>query len=196
MARSFHHSPSFARRGRGQEERCHSGDGVAETRQAAAWQGECCVPVLIAPCPPASSSPGSGLQPLWLVRPIPPPAGSKPPAPRLPPRSHVIHMSCSWLFPAAFDLEAVWLDVPRHITGCSSSICPAALGFAPAPGVRSLPEPSWGWLEPTVLLQLWNHPCPHHNVPWVHPCLSCIRPSPGVGRSLPGRVCAQMLARG
>ena len=31
--------------------------------------------------------------------------------------------------------------------------------------------------------------------PWVHPCLCRIRPSPGAGRSLPGRVCAQPCAQ-
>lgn len=100
---------------------------------------------------------GLALQALWLVppwaaAPSPHQLGARPrSAPQLPPRSHVLHMSCSWrgkrLFPAAFDLEAAWLDAPRHVTG-SSSICLAALGLAlgltPAPRVHLLPKPSQG----------------------------------------------------
>lgn len=150
------------------------------------------------PLPPAPLR-GSGVQALPLVR----PAGQRPHPPAsweqapgslggltCPPYEPLL--ASGKAPPAAFDLEAAWLDVPRHVTL-------PALGLAPAPGVRSLPEPSRGRREPRMLLLLRNHrPCPHRASPL--PSLGTSRlvsyPSPpGAGRSLPGRVCAQHSCR-
>lgn len=146
MARSFHHSPSSAWRGCRREERCCHGDREAETGQAATRQGEYCA---------SSPFPSSQLlRGVWMQDLLPHPPTSWEQAPLPGSISHVLHMSCSRLFPAAFDLG---LDAPRHITGHLSR----SAGAPPeAPGVRSL-------LEPTMLLLLWNHPhpCHHHTFP-------------------------------
>lgn len=114
--------------------------------------------------PPLQPTPlrGSGVQALPLVRPagqLPHPPASWEQAPgslgglTCPP--YELLLASGKALPAAFDLEAAWLDVPRHVTL-------PALGLAPAPGVRSLPEPSRGRREPRMLLLLQNHcPCPH-----------------------------------
>lgn len=91
-------------------------------------------------------------------------------------------------------------EMQQHLScsaAASAGACAGSQGlFAP----RALP----GQLEPVVLLLLWNRPnpvpiVPFLFVPWVHflvhPCLCCICPSPGVGRSLPGRAMPSPLCR-